>query len=250
MLLLSPCWSLAARAAEPVTLDFDAYALGIPVAHTAARIDIGPAGYGFQVRYNTTGLVSAIISGAQTAEASGYWSGDGAVPQRFQSDGRFQGAPRHILIDYAQGVPDVRRLEPPDTVEREVVPPAQTRDTIDTLSAMMVLLHRVQAGGRCDGVVRTFDGRRLASVTARTVGPETLPPTARSDFAGPALRCDVVAQPLAGFLRGAGAAAHQPKHGSAWFARLKPGGALWPVRVQLETPWVGETTLYLSSNRS
>ena len=127
--------------------------------------------------------------------------------------------------------------------------PADQAGTIDSVSAMAQLVRQVNATGRCEGHSRTFDGRRLAELTARTAGREVLEQTGRSSFAGPALRCDFEGRQLAGFRLDADRAARRsaPRRGTAWFAAATPGGPMIPVRIQFEMDLIGNLTMYLAA---
>ena len=176
--------------------------------------------------------------------AEGRFAGDAVVPERFSSSGTLRGDPRRTEIAYRAGQPTVRQLVPPNEAEREPVEAARTADTVDTLSAMAGLLHRVATTGRCDGRAATFDGRRLSVLEARTGGMQALEPTGRSSFAGQALRCDFVGRQTGGFMLGEDRARlERPQTGTAWFAPV--AGEMLPVRVAFRTRWFGEATMYL-----
>ena len=151
-------------------------------------------------------------------------------------------------MDYQDGQPLIRTLVPPNEGEREPVPPAMERNTIDTLSAIALMIRHVQDSGRCEAHAVTFDGRRLIDVTAHTAGLQTLPRSDRSPFFGPTLRCDFEGRQLAGFRRGEDPAElGRPKHGSAWLAQVVPGAPPIPIRMNFETRWFGVATLYLTT---
>jgi hypothetical protein len=100
----------------------------------------------------------------------------------------------------------------------------------------------------CDTTVRTYDGRRVLEVVARTGGTETLEPTSRSSFSGSALRCDFEGREVAGFLIGQDDPEHRrPLDGSAWLVRLLPNTAPLPARISFQTRWFGPATMYLTS---
>jgi hypothetical protein len=112
---------------------------------------------------------------------------------------------------------------------------------------MAHLVRLIGQTGRCESRMRLFDGRRLSDVEARTVGIETLEPTSRSTFHGPALRCDFEGRLLAGFPSDEDRTrAAQPRGGSAWFAQLSPDGPPLPVRITFETRFFGHATMYLT----
>ena len=151
-------------------------------------------------------------------------------------------------IDWRNGSPVISQLIPPVEAERDPVPPEEQAHTIDSLSAMAVLLREVTQSGRCEGTMNTFDGRRLSALAAHTVGEEVLPPTDRSIFQGKALRCDFEGRQLGGFVHDTDIEElRRPQHGSAWFASLSPGAPPVPVRISFTVRRLGETTMYLTA---
>ena len=144
-------------------------------------------------------------------------------PEQFEASGVWGGDDNATLIDYVNGQPVIERLVSPPADKREPVPPALQANSVDSLSALALLIRRVQTTGRCEASVHTFDGRRASEISARTVGEEILEPSSLSMFTGKALRCDFVGQMLAGFLDRSGPADRTPLHGSAWLATVIRG---------------------------
>lgn len=242
---VAPAW---ADSDPGVHTSYDTFAVGLHVADVQAGFGLGPWSYQLQLVYRTTGLVGVFYQGHQINTVRGSWQDDSPAPARFFGDGFWRGRHRITLIDYAQGQPLVRDLEPPNEAERQPVPPDLQTNTIDTLSALAELMRHVASNGRCETTVRTYDGRRVTEVTARTIGMQTLEPTSRSVFSGPALRCDFEGRMLAGFLLGDSDEAHRrPLHGSAWMATAVPGAPPVPVRMVFETNWFGDATMYLTN---
>jgi len=244
--LLLLCLSPAARA-QPVSAHYAAYSTGLNVLSLNAEFAVGPRDYRVHLTYHTAGTVGLLVSAEQDTVVEGAFNGDRPAPRRFYSAGHLRGRPRVTQIDYPKGQPEIRTLTPPNEQEREPVPPADQVGTVDSLSAMAQLVRQVNATGRCDGHSRTYDGRRLAELTARTAGREVLEQTSRSSFAGTALRCDFAGRQLGGFLLDADRAkAQRPRRGTAWFAAATPGGPMIPVRIQFETDLIGNLTMYLA----
>lgn len=238
--------------AEPppasVTATYAVYAAGMTTARLQAELALSATGYQIRLGFHTAGLYGAIMHSESNTLAQGAWRGEDAAPFHFAGSGRVQGELRQTVIDYQSGDPQIRMLVPPNETERDPVPPAMERNTVDTLSAMALLVKRVRDTGRCEAHAVTFDGRRLIDVTAQTAGTQTLPRSGRSPFAGAALRCDFEGRQLAGFKRGEDVAElSRPKRGSAWFAPAVPGGPPIPVRLEFQTRWFGVATLYLVS---
>ena len=237
------------RAEPAVNTTYAAYAHLLNVLDLEAVLDLRASGYGIRVTTHTAGPVRMFFHSDIESSAAGSFSGGAPHPVRYSSTGHVGGAPRVTLIEYPGGVPVVRTLQPPnDDDDREDVPAADTVRAVDALSALAFLMREVTDTGRCDGSLTTFDGRRLAVLTARTDGEEVLEATSRSFFAGPALRCTFEGRQIGGFKREDDADRQKrPQHGTAWFARPVPGGPALPVRITFESRILGEATMYLAS---
>jgi hypothetical protein len=239
-----------ALAADDATVhaSYDTYAVGLHVANVQAGFGLGPWSYQVQLYYRTTGLVGVFYQGHQINTVHGAWQDNVPAPVEFFGDGFWRGRHRVTLIDYDQGQPRVRDLQPPNEAERQSVPTDLQANTIDTLSALAELMRHVAASGQCETKVRTYDGRRVTEVAAQTAGMETLAPTERSVFSGQAMRCDFEGRMLAGFMLGDSDEAHRrPLHGTAWMAVAVPGMPPMPVRMVFETNWFGDATMYMTN---
>ena len=146
----------------------------VPRAEMEAAFGVGPHSYEVRVDYHTTGVVSLFHHGHQLNTVVGTWEADRPQPQEFQSVGVWQGEDKVTLIDYLHGQPLVRRLIPPQDKEREPVPLSLQQNSVDSLSALALMIRRVTDTGRCDASVHTFDGNRASEITAHTVGEEML----------------------------------------------------------------------------
>ena len=232
--------------AAPVAVAYVAYAAALPVLRLHASYAIGSAAYEVKLAFDTAGVFGALLHAHVDCVSSGTLDDGRARPSRYYAVGSMRGRPHVTQIDYPSGEPRVEQLAPPVEEDNEPVSAAQQAGTIDSLSAMAELIASVARTGRCDGTQRTFDGRRLSELSARTVGEESLAPTGRSTFSGRALRCDLEGRQLAGFARDADpGTAGRPLHGSAWFASLAPGTPAVPVRISFETRFFGAATAYL-----
>lgn len=235
---------LAARA-EPIRAVYGVQAAGMQVMRIEAIYDLTSAGgYRIESSFRFTGIAGWFASGQQTGRAEGRWQGDAVRPLRFQGEGRWRGDLRQVVLDYPAGQPVLRLLTPPDDPDREQVPEAMRRDTIDSLSALAQLTRSLATTGRCDGRAAVFDGRRRADFQSVTAGQEVLQPW-RNAWAGPATRCAFTARQLAGFRHEDGPDAREPQEGSAWMARPGPNYPIIPVRVDMPGRWLGRLTGYL-----
>jgi len=237
-----------ALAQAPISLhaSYDTYAAGMHVAQVEAGLSFGPSTYQMNLGFQTIGMAGFFFGGRQFDFVNGSWHGMQAKPSRFVGKGSWRGIERQAQIEYQDSKPIIRQLVPPNDVEREPVPAGLQANTVDTLSALAELIRVVDATGRCETSVRTYDGRRVLEIDAHTAGEEVLQPTSRSSFAGKALRCDFLGRMRAGFLLGDDQRREgKPMRGSAWMAAVG-GGPRLPVRLEFETKWLGEATMYLT----
>lgn len=237
-----------ALAQAPVSLhaEYDVYAAGFPIGEVGSSFRSGPHEYWADFSYRSTGMIGFFLDGVQYDQAEGSWAGNEPHPWRFVGKGHWHGEDRVTIMDYVHDDPIIRVLEPA-AVGRQPVPVAMQSNTIDTVSALAQMIRTVNETGRCEASAGTFDGRRRVDIRSWTVGEETLAATGRSIFAGKALRCEFEARFLAGFLLGDDPKKDaRPRPGSAWMARVMPGGPMIPVRMMFHTDWVGHSTLYLT----
>ncbi|HVC59784.1 MAG TPA: DUF3108 domain-containing protein [Acetobacteraceae bacterium] len=247
LLLLLPMPAAAARESPALHASYAIYAAGFRVARVQVVLGVEPRSYQLQVAYHTVGLVGFFHHGHQRNSVVGTWDADQPEPRRYEGAGVWGGDVNMTLIDYLHGQPLVQRLIPRQAEEREPVPMALRQNSVDSLSALALLIRRVEDTNRCEASVHTFDGYRASEITTRTVGERVLAPTGRSIFSGKALRCDFLSQELAGFRRRDNTPYdRRPLHGSAWLARVIPGAPPVPVRMDFETLWFGDATMYLT----
>lgn len=233
--------------AGAVTLHYEAYAGGVNVIDMEADFAVDPTRYHVVIEYKAVGALGLFSNSHQKTSVDGHFAGGRPVPERFYSSGVLRGENRLTQIDYSGGQPTIRQMAPPNEKEREAVAPAAQANTVDTLSAMAQLINQVNTTRRCEGTLMTFDGRRLATLSARTLGEQPLEKTGRSSYAGPTLRCEFTGRQLGGFKMDEDRAVQEKvQQGTAWFAALTPGGPLVPVRIAFRTKWFGEATMYLA----
>src|SRR5262249_23115271 len=152
-----------------------------------AFFGLGPWNYRIDVDYHTTGLVGLLYRGHQVNAVRGLWHDDLAAPLEFSGDGVWRGQERRTLIGHHRRLAQLRERQPPQDSEREAVPSELQLHTMDTLSALAQLMRRVEQAHACETEVRTYDGRRVLEIVARTGGQERLDPAKGSSFGGPAL---------------------------------------------------------------
>ena len=230
-----------------LTLSYAAYIHGFRamVISVALREDAGA--YTVTLHDHTVGLVGAMIDNHVASEATGRFDGDAVEPSRYTSAGHSRGADRATEIDDENGLPVVRVLSPLEP-NRDRVAAADTRGTVDPLSAIASLLRRYAETGRCEAKLQVFDGARLSDVQSWTAGVATVPTSDVTPYAGSATECDFRTEEVGGFLHDANyARAHAPQGGRVWLAPVGPGGIAVPIRARFSTLEHGEISLFLTA---
>ena len=228
--------------------EYDGFSHGLVTLRLSAQLSLTPTGYSGRLAFHTAGLVGFMVHVESDSQVTGHFDGDHPVPESFSLTGVLHGADRSASMHWKDGNPVVDAIAPPPELEFTPVPPDMRAHTIDALSAMAAILRQASQSGHCDGGATIFDGRRVSHLEARTVGRETPPPSPKSHFDQPALRCDFEGQELAGFQKSElEADQRRTRHGIAWLAPLVPNGPLVPERVIFEHKTLGQVTLYLTS---
>jgi hypothetical protein len=243
----------AAQAETPaphLVLTYESYASGVPVAAMQADLQLDATAYRLRFSFHTNGLAGWLFNSRSDSFAEGRFT-PAIRPARYQSSGTTRGTARQTRIDYPDGHPIVTLLTPADDEPREPIPAAQQAGSLDALSTIAHMLRQVARTGRCDDQRTTFDGRRLLALQSTTAGQETLETTSRSPWSGPALRCDITSQQIAGFLKDADPeGARKIRHATAWLQRVTDGGLMVPVRLDIETAWIAMAHVYLTSAKN
>ena len=247
---MRPVMLLALLAASPAwaqtELHYAGYAAGTRLVTVTAVFDLAGPRYQVRTSFRTAGPAAALFPGGGESVVTGRIVAGRPQPDKLFSSGVMRGQTRVTQIEYVNGTPRIRQMQPPNDDGREPVPEARQAQTVDGLSAMADLLRHVMTTGMCDGQVTTYDGRRLSEIEARTGSTDFLPPSSRSSFSGNALRCIVSARFVAGFMPDTDEQFRKPQVASAWFASITPGGPPVPVRISIPTKFFGEASIFIT----
>ncbi len=236
-----------------------ALALVLPVAAHGAEHKVA---FGYDVRF--VGLFDMVLEGEADFRAGSYavamqlaTTGMGDAIARFRMQARSEGViaspamPRHhvqatqsrmynrrtVTIRYDEtGLPTAEVTPPPSTDDRDPVTPEQARGAVDLLSALARSVQADSPEAACRGRIPVFDGRRRYDLLPQAAGTDKLEPPATGSFAGPALRCIMKQERIAGFKR----TDKDGQRGEAlaftvWMARPQGWPVVMPVRIETES---------------
>ncbi|AOX19755.1 DUF3108 domain-containing protein [Kozakia baliensis] len=236
-----------AKAADnrQVAAQYGVYTHGIHVLNAVADYRLTDWGYGITTTIHAGGFLNWFLKMELRSTSEGRFENGRVAPIRFQSGGFSRGKNRNVTITYQGDTPTVTELTPPEP-DREPVPASELSHSIDTLSAMALLLDTVQRTGHCNGSAMVFDGLRLTAMDAHGPTQSDVPTGSDEIFKGPALKCDFIGQQKAGFMKSSShlAAMKAPHPGAAWFQDL-PGIGLVAVRIEFEHPKLGKMVVVL-----
>ncbi|MGH7787787.1 MAG: DUF3108 domain-containing protein [Candidatus Binatia bacterium] len=180
----------------------------------------------------TVGVVALLFPWVSTARAAGRRGADGLRPQSFRNAGDYRGAQRMAEIEYSDSGEIASRIAPPPAADdREAVPAALQRATIDPLTASLAIVH---AG--CRGTLRIFDGRRRYDLQLADMGEAAPPASPYTSYTGVARHCRATIAPIAGFWRSSAAQDERPSQLDFWVAAPQPGLMAVPVYLELSAP--------------
>jgi len=231
--------------AQGLRATYEVLALGSTVLELEARFHLTGEAYRVETALRTRGLAALVATGEQVTRSRGAFAGGAVEPADFVSEGVWRGRMRRIALDWQGSEPRVLELTPSEAGERDPVPEALRRGTVDLLSLVAGVARQMGQEGRCDIAAPVFDGRRRSDFAARSEGREVIRPW-RGAWHGEALRCGFEGRLVAGFRRDQPRAeAAEPTRGTAWIAAPYVGAPAIPVRVDIPTRWFGTATAVL-----
>jgi hypothetical protein len=230
-----------AVAADPTTLRIEVYGLmGLHVLTLRSSIDEAGDRYAITTDYATRGLAGIFADLSTKSQVRGWLGNPVPHPVSFRRDTKRNGADRHEQVDYrADGTIEGRSTPPPP----ETVPATATHGTVDNLTAYFTLERQLSRTGSCALVVPVYDGRYRYDLHFSDAGRKKLSAVAGQQFEGEAIACHMERRDVPGIAqpeREEGA-----RQGTIWYARLLPGDAMVPVRMQMEAQ-IGVVEGYLA----
>jgi len=219
--------------AEPLTLEYRSYLLGLPIASASAAIELVGERYRVRGQLQSGGIVSLFAPWTQEAVSAGRLGAAGAVSaERHWQNGIYRGKARHLDLVYSseQAVVTSATPDPDDRDPEKRVPAHVTGGTTDAMSGLLAVARQVSEGRGCDATIRVFDGRRRYDATFSESGD------AGEDPEG-AVECRFLINEIAGFSKPGGIATDPERPGRIWFRPAEPGSPAIPVRLETATDW-------------
>ena len=223
----------------PRTFFITALTLRLSILSIASQVRWDADAYEIEIAALTRGVVGWIGDWKGRGVSYGAVDNGQLRPAGNRSDSTWRGEARFTELTYAPDGAVTTAAQPSNEQDnRDPVPPELARDTIDVLSALIALVRKVGATGRCDGQFPVYDGRRRFDLSVTDGGEFTLDKNDYSPFAGRARKCLASMRRLAGFWKEKDArrqaAPSEDKPVLIWLAPPKPGAPSLPVRAEAE----------------
>lgn len=126
--------------------------------------------YSVAGKLQNTGLLRMIREVGYDARATGRITANGFVPTRYQETANTGERVSRAVMDYVNGVPQLKSYDPPQERRPRDVDPATQGGTLDPMTTIYSVLRDVPRDEVCDHNVFMFDGRRRSQVA--TSGPQ------------------------------------------------------------------------------
>jgi hypothetical protein len=188
---------------QQAELGFSLYALGARGLDMKLTMRRDAEDLQVELAMRTAGMVDWAMRTEMTGQSAARIGQDGRLmPVRYITDSDGAWSKRLTRMSWgADGLPVAELFPPNDEDDREEVPDRLKRDTLDPTMAMVSRVLRGGVTPPCTGSDAIYDGRRRYNMHFSAVGPETLKPHNRTSFSGPAFKCMVKLEPVAGYSR-------------------------------------------------
>ncbi|MBY6263421.1 DUF3108 domain-containing protein [Azospirillum sp. 412522] len=245
--------SMAMAWAEPVKATYRVFVGGVTALDVDATLELTGDRYRIAVSAVTGGTIGRLFSWRTESQSDGRVQGEDLLPASHRQTSQLRGEPRNVTLTYGpQGDVSTSVTPPPESDDREPVPPALQRGTLDPLTAVLDLLVAVGANERCDRSLPVFDGRRRYDMVFSEVGRRIVDPSRYSVFSGVAQQCRVTYKPVAGYARSTSGGRFWQRSGPAdrppvdlWLAPVAAGSPPLPVRLETDSDF-GSVVVHLT----
>lgn len=228
-----------AESNRTLNLNYNLYAGGLKVVNVGVTYHLGQQAYDIHANARTTGMWSSLVPWRNMITARGSVDAKGVHPHLARYDDAWREKLRTTEFSFDKGIVSAVANPPHKKDGRSEATTEQRTGAMDPLSAVVNVLALGGVQG-CQGKIPAFDGRRLYNLVLSNKGTENLAANRYSIYSGPAVRCEVLFEPVAGFPPKEARAGFWSARDNAkasnplviWIAKPAPDMPELPVRVQ------------------
>ena len=228
-----------ARAQGKVNAHYTISMTGVTIGEINWRIDIGSTLYSLVASGKASGVLSVLMNGEGSVAAEGSIAADRLNPSSYKSTIADDDGTITLQMTFADGAATEQITpRPPEHADRVPITDDDRRGVADPLSA--VLLPTKLGGGAlaasdCDRTLKIYDGRRRYNLALSHGRLDKV--TIERGYTGPALVCEVVLAPIAGYRADSLIVKYVAgrRNMELWFAPIAGTSIMAPVRVLMPT---------------
>lgn len=258
-ILLGAAGHRAEAESEPVVAQYEVFAGGLHVLTSILEVRLQDQSYDARIGAQLAGVPGWFVEWGAQVQSGGAIEGGQLDPELYVLDRVRRGESQKTTLDFGrEGEVDVV-FDPVRNDSTGLVPTALLEESMDPLSGLLSIINTVTEGGECDATVPIFDGRRRYDLVFSDRGMDEVRPSRLSVFAGPARRCRMQLEPVAGAFRyeddddddGGGFWSTDPESAprrrlDIWLAEPISGGPFLPVRMVGRSS-IGAVVIHLRS---
>jgi len=237
-----------AQAADDMRLHYSVYLGGLPLGKVDVELSQSDNSYVIRSAATTNRNFDWLVTWVASGETQGRVALGEFLPRQHHHTSKWRDKERIVTMQYApDGTVKVEKTggRPPAAGELTPIDPASLTDSIDPMSAILTVMHRLERGEGCQTTLPVFDGHRRYDVTLTDVPARTFRASAYSVFSGMATGCRVEFTPMGGFP--VNQTVDQKNHQAVvWVADPAGDGRIVPVRLQRTTQF-GAMEIHLDS---
>ncbi|HJU17524.1 MAG TPA: DUF3108 domain-containing protein [Stellaceae bacterium] len=234
----------AAPAAQSDRFDmrFEIYGIaGMHLVTNRTSVETSGTRYAIAMSLTTRGLAGIFVKLDSHSQTHGSLVGGRVVPEEYGGEVRRNGKDQQTRVDYGADGTIANDWNSPRIEQAAYVPAAQTRGTVDQLTAYFILERQLAARNTCNATIPVFDGLHRYDLHFVDAPPQPLPENVVRYFPGPVQVCRMIRTQISG------PADHEgTSSGKIWYARLGRSGRMLPVQMQFDTE-LGAVKGYLAA---
>lgn len=236
------------RAAEQDTkLHYTVYLGGLLLGGIDVEVSKDDRNYTILSTANTNQAFNMVINWIARGETKGLVNLDTFLPRQHQHKSKWNNNERIVTMDYT---PDgsVRVQKAGERSERTdkytPIDPASLTNSIDPMTAILTVTHRLERGEGCNVTLPVFDGHRRYDAVLSDTSPREFRPSVYSVFSGTAIGCRIEFIRKGGFPANRNFDQEKKQDVVVWAGDPASRGRIVPVRFQLDTQF-GAMELHL-----
>ena len=192
---------LASNTPARFTLGYEVYAGGLKGVEFEYRLEMKDGGYRTDFEGEIVGTYGWFIDFSLNSAVEGDLREGAPQPRSYLLRSQWNdNPPRAIDMVWGEDRLPLAEVKPePEDDERQEVPEELRLGAVDPLTAVLSLSQTLAETGSCTSTAEVFDGRRRFDLVASDGGAATIEANDYQVYQGPAQRCVIRFEPIAGF---------------------------------------------------